>query len=142
MAENKNKTPPKSPKKKAGATMATKATEVPCTKKVASAQKAVLTKRTAMAKDIAVKWVKAKANPEFRFTVYISGGEFETKKFSNLIKGFRDGNINIRGVIQKKEIGISESFDSITFWSSELSCIKTLCDWFEEKGHDTTGIWW
>lgn len=111
------------------------------TKKVASQEK-VIKKRTQMAQNIAMKWVKANVNPEFRFTVYIKGGQIETKKLSNLIKGFRDGNINIRGVIQKRELGIKESFDSITFWSSDLSCIKTLCDWFEGKGHDTTGIWW
>ncbi len=86
-----------------------KAEGKPSPKKVASAQKAVLKKRTKMARGIATKWVLANVRPEFRFTAYINGGEAEIRKFSNLIKGFRDGNIGIKGVIHKKEIGIEEA---------------------------------
>ena len=130
------------PKKSPKAKSTPKTKSKPSPKKVASAQKAVLKKRTKMARGIATKWVLANVRPEFRFTAYINGGETEIRKFSNLIKGFRDGNIGIKGVIHKKEIGIEEGFDSITFWGSDLSCIKTLCEWFESKGHGTTGIWW
>ena len=130
--------PKKSPKTKS----TPKTKSKPSPKKVASAQKAVLKKRTKMARGIATKWVLANVRPEFRFTAYINGGETEIRKFSNLIKGFRDGNIGIKGVIHKKEIGIEEGFDSITFWGSDLSFIKTLCEWFESKCHGTTGIWW
>lgn len=61
--------PKKSPKTKS----TPKTKSKPSPKKVASAQKAVLKKRTKMARGIATKWVLANVRPEFRFTAYING---------------------------------------------------------------------
>ena len=52
-----------------------KAESKPSPRNVVSAQKAVLKKRTKMARGIATKWVLSNVRPEFRFTAYINGGE-------------------------------------------------------------------
>ena len=97
-------------------------------------------KRIVMAKEVARRYLEARAHPEFRFSVLY--GAKAVKNVFGLLRSFRDGKIAMEGVKPLPDLGVREEFDKLTVWSSNKQAIESLQDWFEKRGFETTGVFW
>jgi len=97
-------------------------------------------KRVILAKTVAFRWLQDRVREEYRFQVFRSAS-CEIKKLPSLLRSFRDGKIKMAGVDPLPDLGIEESFDTISLWSSNREALLQLKDWFEERGMETTGMW-
>lgn len=96
-------------------------------------------KRVVMVKRVASSWVARKVQAEHRFSVFL--GSKEIRNLPNLLRSFRDGKVVLSGVPPFSEFGISEEGDRISLWSSNREAMKSLMEWFEVRGFETTGVW-
>ncbi|MHC4780376.1 MAG: hypothetical protein ACYTFG_17540, partial [Planctomycetota bacterium] len=72
-------------------------------------------KRVVMAKRVARRWLRRVAHAEYRFQVFL--GAREVKNLPSLLRSFRDGKIAMEGVSRIPDLGVKESFDSLSVWS-------------------------
>lgn len=95
--------------------------------------------RIIMSKEVARKWLEFRLQTEYRMQIYI--GPREVKKLPNLLRSFRDGKLNLSGVLPLRDLGLEENFDSITVWSSDREAMISLSVWCENRGLETSGVW-
>lgn len=96
-------------------------------------------KRVVMAKRVAARWIARKAKAEYRFSVLL--GAREIRNLPNLLRSMRDAKLAMVDVPIIPDLGVQEAFDKITLWSSDREAMLKLCNWFERRGFDTTGVW-
>jgi len=96
-------------------------------------------RRVVMAKRLAARWVARKAKAEYRFSVLY--GAREIRNLPNLLRSFRDGKVAMEDAPRVADLGVRESFDSLTLWSNDREGMVSLKDWFEKRGFETTGVW-
>jgi len=96
-------------------------------------------RRIVMSKLVAARWLRRKASPEHRFTVY--GAALDAKSLPGLLRSFRDGKVAMEGVKPLPDLGVKEQYDVMSVWSRDRAALMTLKDWFEKRGFETTGIW-
>ena len=92
-----------------------------------------------MARSLAKSWLLGQARPEYRVTIFTSGGE--SRGFPKLLRSFRDSKLKIGTVDPIPDLGMQEEFDSVTVWSADRDALVRLAAWFELHGHDTSGVW-
>lgn len=92
-----------------------------------------------MAKRVARRWLRRVATSEYRFEVLF--GAREIRNLPGVLRSFRDGKIAMEGVPTISDLGVRETFDSISMWSSDRKGLIALKDWFEKRGFETTGVW-
>ena len=95
--------------------------------------------RVVMAKRVAAAWISKKAKAEYRFAVLL--GAREIRNLPNLLRSMRDSKLAMVDVPIIPDLGVRESFDKVTMWSSDREAMIKLADWFERRGFDTTGVW-
>lgn len=96
-------------------------------------------KRVLMARQVAKRWICRLAHTEYRLQILF--GTKEIKNLPGLLRSFRDGKISISGVPKIPDLGVSDSFDSVTVWSADREGLIALKNWFEERTFETSGIW-
>ncbi len=96
-------------------------------------------KRVVMAKRVAARWIAKKAKAEYRFSVLL--GSREIRNLPNLLRSMRDAKLAMVDVPTIPDLGVQESFDKVTLWSSDREAMIKLAYWFERRGFDTTGVW-
>jgi len=96
-------------------------------------------RRIIMAKSVASRWVESHLQAEHRLVIF--GTSSDIRKLPNLLRSFRDGKIAMSEVSSLPDLGIQESFDQITVWSTDRVALKTLANWFEKRGMETSGVW-
>lgn len=96
-------------------------------------------KRVVMARRIARRWLRKAAHSEYRFQVLF--GAREIKNLPGLLRSFRDGKIAMEEVPRISDLGVKDSFDSVSVWSSDREGLIKLKNWFERRGFETTGVW-
>jgi len=96
-------------------------------------------RRVVMAKRLAQRWVKDRARPEHRLTVYY--GSQHIKNLTGLLRSFRDEKLRIGSVEPITDLGIKDSIDSLTLWSSDREGLLALNKWFEARDFETSGVW-
>lgn len=94
-------------------------------------------RKIVMARNIAAKYLRSAAIPEFRLTILLNGTD--TRNVQGMITGLRDGRIRIGGV-PLSAFEVRENFDSISVWSSDESSICKVAAWFEFRGFETSGV--
>ena len=93
--------------------------------------------RVLLAKEVARQWLQKKGQVEYRLRIF--GGN--VRNLPGLLRSFRDDRVRIAGVDPLPSMGIQEGFDSVTVWSSNHSALKSLQQWAESIGMETTGVW-
>jgi len=68
-------------------------------------------------------------------------GATEFKNLPNLLRAFRDGKVNIKGLEVIPDLGVKEDFDAIEVWSGNHVALARLGQWAEDRGFETTGVW-
>jgi len=96
-------------------------------------------KRIVMARRVARRWVSRIATAEFRFSVLYGAKDY--RYIPGLLRSQRDGKVAMAGVPTIPDLGIRESFDCVTLWSSNREAMLSLQSWFERRGFETTGVW-
>lgn len=96
-------------------------------------------KRVIMAKKVARMWLEKNAYAEYRFRVFLNGGD--AMSYVGMLKGLRDGRITMKKVAHIPDLGIKEEVGSLTVWSTDLKGMRTLRDYFTRRGMDTSWIW-
>jgi len=79
------------------------------------------------------------AHAEYRFSVLF--GAREIRNLPGLLRSFRDGKVAMEDVPQIHDLGVKESFDTVSVWSTDREGLIKLKDWFEKRGFETTGVW-
>lgn len=92
-----------------------------------------------MARSLARRWLEAHVRPEYRLTIFYA--RKDGKHIPNLLRSFRDAKLRIGSVDPIPDLGVLEDFDSVTIWSTDRVALVGLATWFEQTGHDTTGVW-
>lgn len=92
-----------------------------------------------MARNVARRWLRRTAKAEFRFSILL--GSKEIKNLPGLLRSFRDGKVAMEGVPQISDLGVCETFDTISVWSNNREALIGLKNWFEKRGIETTGVW-
>jgi len=96
-------------------------------------------KRVLMTKRVAQRWLRAVSFPEYRIKVLY--GSREIRNLTNLLYAFRDGKVAMNGVRRVADLGVKADFDGLNLWSRDREGLKSLGEWFEKRGFETTGIW-
>jgi hypothetical protein len=92
--------------------------------------------RVVMAKEVARRWLEAKARAEYRLRIYGS----HIRNFPGLLRAFRDNRTRIAGVKSIPDLGIREGFDTVSVWSTDYDALMSLQKWVESRGMDTSGV--
>jgi len=93
-----------------------------------------------MAKEVARRWLSRLAREEHRLRI-LYGAARETRNLPNLLRSFRDRKATFPGIDPIRDLGILEGFDFVEVWSKDRVGLEKLRDWFEGRGHETSGIW-
>jgi hypothetical protein len=101
-------------------------------------EKAKIERKIVMTKVVATKWISKLAQAEYRFSILF--GNYRIKNLPDLLRSFRDGRVAMTGLKQIKDLGVKESFDGIEVWSSDKVGMVALQKWFEDRGFETTGV--
>lgn len=96
-------------------------------------------RRVLMSRQVAEAWVRKVAKAEYRFQVL--GGAHELRRALAALRAHRDGKLRMAGVDPIGDLGIQEGYEGISFWSGDRVALLGLKDWFEKRGHETTGVW-
>lgn len=96
-------------------------------------------RRIVMAKGLAHRWLMANIVTEYRVTIHYIGKD--GKHIPGLLRSFRDGKLRVGSISAIPDLGISESFDSVTIWSQDHASLLKLASWFDEHGYETSGVW-
>ena len=91
-----------------------------------------------MSKKIASNWLKSKTKPRYEITIF--NRDKSSKRTAELLRSVRDNKIKLAGMDTISDLGIKESFDGVTLWSSNHAALEKLAKWFEVRGYDTTGV--
>jgi hypothetical protein len=98
-------------------------------------------RRVVMSKAVARSWLQKKARPEYRFRVFNP----QAKDYPSVLRSFRDGKLALKVGSEKippvSDLGVKEDFGGFYVWSSDLDSLKTLQQWFERRGLETSWIW-
>lgn len=92
-----------------------------------------------MRRKVALKWLKSRSKPYFQVTIY--NRENSSKKTASLLRSIRDKKFSVKGMDAIEDLGVRESFDGVTLWSSDRKSLKKLTAWFEKRNYETTGVW-
>ena len=92
-----------------------------------------------MAKAVAHKWLSTITAAEYRIRVMYSSRGY--KNLPNLLRAFRDGKVQIKGLEPLLDLGVQEEFDYVEVWSKDYAGMSKLGQWFDKQKFDTTGIW-
>lgn len=92
-----------------------------------------------MAKKVAARWINRVAKIEYRVRIMYGSSQF--RNLPNLLRSFRDGKVNIKGISPIPDLGVREDFDALEVWSSNLMALGTLGKWAEDQGFETSGVW-
>ena len=98
-------------------------------------------RRVVMSRKVARQWLLGQAKPEYRFRVFNPNA----KDYPSVLRSFRDGKLNLKlgsdNVAPLPDLGLKEDFEGFYVWSSDLSSLKTLQQWFARRGLETSWIW-
>jgi hypothetical protein len=94
-------------------------------------------RRVVMSKSVARKWLEKQATPEYRVRVFNPNA----KDYPSVLRSFRDGRLKLAGVLPIPDLGIKEDFGGFYVWSSDQDSLKTLQEFFERRGLETSWIW-
>jgi len=94
-----------------------------------------------MARRVAQQFLEDKAQPEYRMRIYYLGNPRERRAYPNVLRSFRDEKLKIGSVPPIPDLGVKEDFDHFVVWSSDRDSLIQLKDWFEDHGHETSGVW-
>jgi hypothetical protein len=50
--------------------------------------------------------------------------------------------VRLAGVPKIPDMGVREGFDSVEVWSSNAKGLSALQQWVEDRGLETSGIWY
>lgn len=96
-------------------------------------------KKVLIAKSVARRWILSKTAPEYRLKVFY--GSENIYGLPPLLRAFRDGKVKVGSMQPIPDLGVQESIDSFTIWSSNHDGIVELKGWLEKHGFETTGVW-
>jgi len=96
-------------------------------------------KKVLMTKRVAERWLRSVSFPEYHLRVLY--GAKGIRNLPNLLYSFRDGRIAMQGVPRVADLGVKATLDGLELWSRDHDGLKSLADWFEKRGFETTGIW-
>jgi len=96
-------------------------------------------RRVIMAKRVATRWLLRVAQSEYRLTVFY--GAKGSQNLANLLRCFRDGKVAMRGVNPLSDLGVRDHGDAVEIWTTSREAMIQLKEWFEKRGHETTGVW-
>jgi len=94
-------------------------------------------RRVVMSRKIARQWLLKQAKPEYRFRVFNPNA----KDYPSVLRSFRDGKLKMGSVAPLPDLGVKEDFEGFYVWSSDMTALKTLQQWFAKRGLETTWIW-
>ena len=94
-------------------------------------------RRVVMSRKIARQWLLKQAKPEYRFRVFNPNA----KDYPSVLRSFRDGKLKMGSVQPLPDLGVKEDFEGFYVWSSDMTSLKTLQQWFAKRGLETTWIW-
>jgi len=97
------------------------------------------TRRVAMAKRLASKWISAHSSPEYRLTIY--RGSAKTSNLPALLRSFRDGKLRIATATPVPDLGIQPEFDHVVVRSSDYDALNTLDVAVRKLGCETSGVY-
>lgn len=96
-------------------------------------------RRVVMARNVAARWLTARAQPLHWLTVYY--GARDIKNLPGLMRSFRDERVRLGSMQAIHDLGIREEFDHFVVWSSDREGLVSLSHWLEDRGCETSGIW-
>ena len=94
-------------------------------------------KRIIMVRKVAAKWLLTNGNLEFRIRIYNP----IRRDYPSLLRSFRDKKIKLAKTDPIPDLGVSEKSDGFEIWSSDVKSLRTLKEYFEKRGMDTSWIW-
>lgn len=94
-------------------------------------------RRVVMSRKIARQWLLKQAKPEYRFRVFNPNA----KDYPSVLRSFRDGKLRMGSVQPLPDLGVKEDFEGFYVWSSDMTSLKTLQQWFAKRGLETSWIW-
>jgi hypothetical protein len=94
-------------------------------------------KRVIMVKKAAAKWLLKNGNIEFRIRVYNP----IRRNYPSLLRSFRDKKIKLAKADPIPDLGVQERSDGFEIWSSDVNSLRTLKEYFERRGMETSWIW-
>ena len=97
--------------------------------------------RVAMAKAGASRCVSDISRGEYRFSMFGFGTSGESRKFSSLLKSWRDGKVRVASLSPIPDLGVKDMGDHVEVWSSDQIGLAKLSKWVESRGLDSTFIW-
>ena len=98
------------------------------------------THRVAMAKRVALKWIKANSAPEYKLSVY-RGSVKASLNLPALLKSFRDGKLKIASLSAIPDLGVQPEFDHVVVRSSDFDALTALDAALQKIGCDTSGVY-
>jgi len=97
------------------------------------------TRRVAMAKRLARKWLSDNSSPEYRLTIY-RGASKSSVNLPSLLRSFREGRIRIGSAQPIPDLGVKPGFDYVTVRSSNYDALLELDSAVQSLGCDTSGV--
>ena len=97
-----------------------------------------LERRVIMAKSLARRWLRKKVSAEYRFTIY---SPHKVNGLGSLLQSFRNNRLKLGATLPLPDLGIEEKPDSISVWSKDPGALRSLQEWLEVRGCETSGIW-
>lgn len=97
-------------------------------------------KRVAMAKVVALQWIRANAIPEYRLTIY-QGPDKITQNLPNVLKSFRDGKVRLANLSPISDLGIQPEFDFVVVKSKDYDALQALDRALCKIGCETSGVY-
>ncbi len=97
------------------------------------------THRVAMAKRIALQWLRDNASPEYRLAIY-RGSAKASLNLPGLLKSFRDGKLKIAGLGSIPDLGVQPEFDHVVVRSEDFDALSALDEAVQKLGCDTGGV--
>jgi hypothetical protein len=97
------------------------------------------TRRVAMAKRLASKWISAHSSPEYRLTIF--RGSAKMGNLPSLLRSFRDGKLRIANAAPMPDLGIQPEFDHVVVRSKDFDALTALDAAVQKLGCDTSGVY-
>lgn len=91
------------------------------------------------AKKLAAAWLQKVAKVEYRLDIIWAPKGVQ--HIAGVLRSFRDGKARIANLSSVPDLGIRESNQQITVWSSQREELVKLAQWLEARGYETSGVW-